>query len=72
MPKKVEKKKEESKISFQIKKELPSKYNEAYENTLNNIFALSAFTVKNYGRMGYQIKLLEQILDELKKLNKGK
>lgn len=59
----------DSTISFQIKKEKINNYTESYENTLNNIFALTAFTVKQYGRAGYQIKILEQILEELKKLN---
>ena len=59
-------------VTFSIKKEIPNKYNEAYEITLNNIHAMSIFAVKNYARLGYQIKLQEQILDELKKLNKGK
>ena len=59
-------------ITFHIGKETINKYNEMYEQTLHNIHALSVFMVKTYGRAGYQIKLLEQILDELKKLNKGK
>jgi hypothetical protein len=66
------KKEEEKKITFHIAQEKTDKRNEMYENTLNNIHAMSVFTVKNYGRAGYQIKLLEQILSELKKLNKGK
>lgn len=59
-------------IDVKIEKELVNKYNENYEHTLNNIFALGVFAVKNYRRSGYQIKLLEQILTELKKMNKGK
>ena len=70
MPKKPIKK--EQNITFHIAKEKPDTRTEAYENTLNNIHAMSVFSVKTYGRAGFQIKLLEQILDELKKLNKGK
>lgn len=69
MPKKE---KDESSITFRIEKEVLDSRSEAFEKTLNNIHAMAVFTVKNYGRLGYQIKLLEQILSELKLLNKGK
>lgn len=69
MPKKPIKKEVPKQVTFHIKKEETNKYNESYENTLANIHAMAVFTVKNYGRLGYQIKLQEQILDELKKLN---
>lgn len=70
MPKKVNKNEDKpQEVTFHINKEKMNKYNESYENTLNNIHAMSVFIVKTYGRAGYQIKLLEQILEELKKLN---
>lgn len=71
MPKKITKQ-DENKITFRIEKENIETRNEAYEKTLDNIHAMAVFTVKNYGRLGYQIKLMEQVLDELKKLNKDK
>ena len=64
--------KKDNTITFHIDKEKINNHNENYENTLNNIHAASVFLVKLYGRAGYQIKLLEQILDELKKLTKDK
>lgn len=65
-------KKEEKHIDLQINKEKINAQNEMYENTLNTVHAMAVMVVKNFGRLGYQIKLQEQILDELKKLNKGK
>jgi len=59
-------------IKLEFKKEHITKYSEPYENTLNNIFAMAVMTHQVFGRLGYQIKLQEQILEELKKLNKGK
>jgi len=55
-------KKEENSISFSIKKEEPSPYNEHFESTLGNIHAMAIFTIKNYGRLGYQIKILGAIV----------
>lgn len=78
MPKKILSKKtllkenKETQVSFTLAKENLNKYNENYENTMNNIHAMSILMVKQYGRMGYQIKLLEQILTELKKFNERK
>lgn len=65
------KKDDNSKITFTIKKEQKNKYNESYEATLDNIHALTVFAVKSFGRMGYMIKKLEEILEEIKKANKG-
>lgn len=63
---------ETPKVSITIAKEKLNNYNEAFENTLNNIHAIALYTLKTYGRLGYQIKIQEQILAELKKLNKDK
>lgn len=59
-------------IKLEFKKEAITTYSEAYENTLNNIFSMAVMSHQIFGRLGYQIKLQEQILEELKKLNKGK
>lgn len=71
MTKKV-KKQEDTQITFHIEKEKIDSRNEGFEKTLNNIHAMAVFIIKNYGRLGYQIKLQEQILEELKKLTKDK
>lgn len=70
MPKKIIKK-EEPHLNLKIEREKENKYNENYSNTLGNIFTIAIFMVKIFGRLGYQIKLQEQVLEELKKLNKG-
>lgn len=68
MPKKpVIKKKDPEQYTFHIEPEVASVQNEMYEKTLKNIHAMAVFTVKSYRRLGYQIKLQEQILEELKK-----
>jgi len=59
-------------IKLEFKKETITKYSEPFENTINNIFALAVMSHQIFGRLGYQIKLQEQILEELKKLNKDK
>ena len=58
-------------VTYHISEEKINAQNEMFENTLKNVHALTVFTVKNYGRFGYMIKKLEEILDELKKQNKG-
>jgi len=64
-PNKVSKPANEVKLTFN--KEKVNKYNESYEETLNNIYTLAALMAQVYGRLGYQIKIQEQILAELKK-----
>ena len=64
-PNKVTKQTQEVKLTFN--KEKTNKYNESYEETLNNIYTLTALMAQVYGRLGYQIKIQEQILAELKK-----
>lgn len=59
-------------VKLEFKKEVITPYSEAFENTLNNIYSMSIMTHQVFARLGYQIKLQEQILDELKKMNKGK
>lgn len=59
-------------IKLEFKKEVVTTYTEAYENTLNNIFSMAVINHQIFGRLGYQIKLQEQILEELKKMNKDK
>jgi hypothetical protein len=68
----VKKTKKEPQIDIKIEKEAPNKYNESFEKTLGNIHAIAIFSVKNFGRLGYIIKKLEEVVDELKKANKGK
>lgn len=59
-----------NRIPLTIKKPKIDKYNESYEDTLNNIHALTMLNLKMFGRLGYQIKLMEEIKNELTKLNK--
>jgi len=59
-------------IKLEFKKEQITNYSEPFENTINNIYVAAILIHQVYGRLGYQIKLQEQILEELKKLNKDK
>jgi len=69
--KKADDKNEDKKqIPLTIKKQTINKYNESYEDTLNNIHALAVFAVKMFGRLGYQIKVMEEMKAELQKLTK--
>lgn len=58
-------------IRLDFKREVITPYTEKFENTLNNLFAMALLQHQIFGRLGYQIKLQEQILEELKKINKG-
>jgi hypothetical protein len=58
-------------VQLNIKKEAINPYNENYEATLHNIYISSILMHQIFGRLGYQIKIQEQILMELKKLNEG-
>jgi len=69
--KKANNKKEESKgVPLSIRVPKTDKYTESFEDTLQNIHAIAVLQLKLFGRSGYQIKLLEAILTELKTLNK--
>jgi len=59
-------------IKLEFKREQITNYSEPFENTLGNIFSMSILSHQIFGRLGYQIKLQEQILAELKKLNQDK
>jgi hypothetical protein len=60
-----------SEVKLEFKKDNINAYNENFENTMGNIYALAVLSHQVFARLGYQIKLQEQILIELKKLNKG-
>lgn len=68
--KKADKKDEPKGVPINIRVPDINKYNEANEDTLKNIHALTVLTVKMFGRLGYQIKIMEEIKSELQKLNK--
>jgi len=57
-------------IRLEFKKEKVNSVNENYENTMNNLYSMAVLTHQVFARLGYQIKLQEQILQELQKLNK--
>lgn len=59
-------------VKLEFKKEKINNYNENFESTMNNIYNASILIHQVFARLGYQIKLQEQMLEELKKLNKGK
>lgn len=61
---------QDQKVQLNVKKEQINAYNENYEATLNNIYISSLLLHQIFGRLGYQIKLQEQILEQLKQLNK--
>jgi len=63
---------EQKPLKLEFKKENINSINENYEDTLNNIYAIAVLSHQVFARLGYQIKIQEQILEELKKLNKGK
>ena len=56
-------------IKLTWEKEKIDKYNERFEQTMNNIYIIATMSVQNYARLGYQIRVQEKILDELKRLN---
>lgn len=64
--------KNQQNIQLEFKKESVNPYNENFEQTMNNIYTLVILQHQIYARLGYQIKLQEQMLIELKKLNEGK
>jgi hypothetical protein len=59
-------------VKLEFKKEKINNYNENFEATMDNIYSSSILIHQVFARLGYQIKLQEQMLEELKKLNKGK
>jgi len=63
---------EPKQIKLEFKKEQINNYNENFESTMNNIYTASVLIHQVFARLGYQIKIQEQILEELKKLNKDK
>lgn len=65
-------KQDKKNLKLTWEKEKPNKYNEHFEQTLNNIYVAATMSVQLYARAGYTIKTLEKILEELKKLNAKK
>jgi hypothetical protein len=61
-----------SELKLEFKKDQINPYNENFESTIANVYNMSVLTHQIFARLGYQIKLQEQILSELKKLNKDK
>lgn len=59
-------------IKLEFKKEAINSYNENFEQTMGNIYTSVILLHQVYARLGYQIKIQEQILAELKKANVGK
>ena len=53
-------------ISLSFKKEKINVQNEPYEATIENLYSMAILLHQIFARLGYQIKIQEQILKELK------
>ncbi len=56
-------------IELKFNRDKINPINENFESALENIYNLGILTHQVFARLGYQIKLQEQILAELKKIN---
>lgn len=59
-------------IKLEFKKDKINPTNEQFEFALDNVYNLAILNHQIFARLGYQIKIQEQILAELKKLNGDK
>lgn len=59
-------------VKLEFKKDKITPYTESVEGMLGNIYAMAIMMHQVFARLGYQIKLQEQILVELKKLSEKK
>ena len=59
-------------IKLEFKKDKINPINENFEFALDNVYNTAILSHQVFARLGYQIKIQEQLLIELKKLNEAK